>query len=182
MCGMLWEGGLQHAPRIAGLHEEFDTTVDYAAAKALGPLIGEITPGALVQKVNIPVIDLGVPADAPRWAWEEAIDRATVGHISVYTDGCKDSDGMVGRAWWRSSRKFGARLLGTGATVWDVEVAGIEDGIRNFPLGPVWILCDSRAAITSVVNAGRTGRASTGSLANSVARMVYRVRRRGRRP
>ena len=48
MCGRVWEGGLEHAPRIAGSHEEFDTTVDYMAAKALGPLICEITPGALV--------------------------------------------------------------------------------------------------------------------------------------
>ena len=55
ICGMLWEGGLQHAPCIAGTHEEFDTTMDYVAAKAIGPLIGNITPGALVQKVDIPV-------------------------------------------------------------------------------------------------------------------------------
>ena len=34
-------------------------------------------------------------------------------------------------------------------------------------------------SIAAVANAGRTGRASTGSLANAVARMVYRVRRRG---
>ena len=44
---------------------------------------------------------------------------------------------------------------------------------------PVWILSDSKAAIAVVANAGRTGRASTGSLANAVARMVYRVRRSG---
>ena len=99
--------------------------------------------------------------------------------IQVYTDGCKDLDGIVGGAWWRSSGKFGARRLGTGATVWDGEVAGIEDGIRNCPRGPVWILSDSKAAIAAVVNVGRTGRASIGSLANAVARMVYRVRRRG---
>ena len=119
MCGMLWEGGLQRAPRIAGAHEEFDTTMDYVAAKAfkLAPLIGEITPGALVQRVEIPVVDLGVSPDAPRWAWEEAIDSATGGYIKVYTDGCKDSDGVVGGAWWRSDGKFGARRLGTGATV-----------------------------------------------------------------
>ena len=58
-------------------------------------------------------------------------------------------------------------------------MAGIEDEIRNCPWGPVWILSDSKAAIAVVVNAGRTGRASTGSLANAVAQMVYRVRRRG---
>ena len=126
-----------------------------------------------------PVVDLGVPAEAPRWAWEEAIGRATVGYIRVYTDGCKDSDGAVGGAWWRSSGRFGARWLGTGATLWDVEVAGIEDGIRNCPRGPVWILSDSKAAIAAVANAGKTGRASTGSLANAVARMVYRIHRRG---
>ena len=153
--------------------------MDYVVAKSLVPLMGEISPGALVQKVDIPVFDLGVLADAPRWAWEEAIEKATVGHIKIYTDGCKDTDGAVGGVWWRSNGKFGARRLGTGATVWDGEVAGIEDGIRNCPRGPVWILSDSRAAIVAVENAGRTGRASTGSLANAVARMVYRVRRRG---
>ena len=58
----------QRAPRIAGPHGEFDTTMDYVVAKTLAPLIGEISPGALVQKVDIPVVDLGVSADAPRWA------------------------------------------------------------------------------------------------------------------
>ena len=94
-------------------------------------------------------------------------------------DGCKDTDGVVGGAWWRSSVMFVARRLGTGATVWDGEVAGIEDGIRNCLRGPVWILSDSNATIVAVVNAGRTGRASTGSLANAVARIVYRIHRRG---
>ena len=145
----------------------------------VGPLVDDITPGALVQKVDIPVVDLGVSAEAPRWAWEEAIEKATVGHIEVYRDGCKVYDGVVGGAWWRSSGRFGERPLGMGITVWDVEVAGIEDGIRNCPRGTVWILSDSKAAIAAVVNAGRTGRASTGSLANAVARMVYRVHRRG---
>ena len=98
VCGMLWEEGLQRAPRIVGTHEEFHTTIDYVAAKVMGPLLGDITPGALVQRVDIPVVDLGVPADASRWAWEEAIDRATAGHIRVYTDGCKDSDSVMGGA------------------------------------------------------------------------------------
>ena len=97
----------------------------------------------------------------------------------MYTDGCKDSDGMVGSAWWRLDGKFLARRLGTGATVRDGEVAGINDGIRNCLQGPVWILSDSRVAIEAVVNVGRTGRVSTGSLANAVASMVYWVRTRG---
>ena len=67
LCGMMWEGGLQRAPRIAETHAEFQTTMDYVAAKVLGPLLGDITPGALVQKVHIPVVDLGVPADATRY-------------------------------------------------------------------------------------------------------------------
>ena len=73
--------------------------MDYVAVKVLGLLLSDITPGALVQRVDVPVIDLGVPADDPRWAWEEAIDKATAGHIRVYTDGCKDLDGVVGGAW-----------------------------------------------------------------------------------
>ena len=153
--------------------------MDYMAVKALGPLIGVITLRALVQKVNSVVIDLGVSAEAPWWAWEDTINKAMAGHIRIYTDGCKDSDGVVGGAWWRSNERLGARQLGTGATVWDGEVAGIEDGIRNSPRGPEWILSDSRAAIAAVVNAGRTSRASMRSLANVLARMIYWVRRRG---
>ena len=57
LCGMLLEGGIQQAPRIAGPHEEFDTRMDYVAAKALGPLVGAIKPGALVQNVDIPIVD-----------------------------------------------------------------------------------------------------------------------------
>ena len=77
------------------------------------------------------------------------------------------------------SRKFGARRLCKRATVWDREVVGIKDRIRNGPRGPVWILSDSKAAIAAVVNVGRTDRASTGSPVTAVARMVYRVCRRG---
>ena len=69
LCGMIWDGGLQRAPRIAGPHGEFDTTIDYVVAKTLAPLIGEISSGALLQKVDILVVDLGVSAGAPRWAW-----------------------------------------------------------------------------------------------------------------
>ena len=38
LCGILWEGGFQRAPRITGTHEEFHTTMDYVAAKVLGPV------------------------------------------------------------------------------------------------------------------------------------------------
>ena len=178
-CGMVWEGGLQHAPRIEGHHPEFDTTMDYVAEKTLVPLMGEIMLGAIVQKVDIPVIDLGVSEEAPGWGWEEVIEWAMVGHIRIYTDGCKDADGAVGRAWWRSNGKFGGRRMGTRATVSDGEVAGIEDGIWNCPRGLVWILSDSKLVIAAMVNTGRTSRASTGSLANAVAGMVYTVCRRG---
>ena len=53
LCGILSEGGLQGALRIAGTHEEFHTTMDYVVAKVLEPLLGDITPGALVYRVDI---------------------------------------------------------------------------------------------------------------------------------
>ena len=95
------------------------------------------------------------------------------------TDGGRHLDSVVGGAWWRSDGKFGARRLSTGATVSNGEVAGIEDGIRNCSRGPVWILSNSKAAIVAMVNAGHSGRASIGSLANAVVRIMYRVRKRG---
>ena len=58
-------------------------------------------------------------------------------------------------------------------------MAGIGDGIRNCPRGLIWILSDSIPAIAAVARVGKIGRASTGSLVNVVARMAYRVRRRG---
>ena len=66
LCSMLWAGELQRAPRLAGPHEEFNTTMDYMVAKALGLLMGEISLEALVQKVDIPVVDFGVSAESPR--------------------------------------------------------------------------------------------------------------------
>ena len=79
--------------------------------------------------------------------------------------------GEVERKVWGEAAWYGSHCM-------EGEVAGIEDGIRNCPRGPVWILSDSKAAIAAVANAGKMRRASTGSLANAVARMVYRIRRR----
>ena len=53
------------------------------------------------------------------------------------------------------------------ATVWDAEVAGMEDGltkVRRDGEQKVLILADSKAAIAAVRKAGRTGRARSRDL------------------
>ena len=51
-------------------------------------------------------------------------------------------------------------LLGTFATVWDGEMAGMIKGLRMSGRDQrVLLLADSRAAIAAVKKAGRTGKA-----------------------
>ena len=56
--------------------------------------------------------------------------------------------------------------MGVTATVWDGEVTGMAEAVESFERGErILLLTDSRAIISAVKKAGRTGKARTRELA-----------------
>ena len=55
-------------------------------------------------------------------------------------------------------------LVGTGATVWDGEIAGMRMALESLPVAPMLLLSDSQAAILAVCNAAAGGWARTADL------------------
>ena len=87
----------------------------------------------------------------------------------AYSDGSMLEDGKVGRGWygegWLGSSPRGAARVGNTATVWDGEVAGMLGAVQEFETGEkILLLADSKAAISAVKKAGKTGKARTGDL------------------
>ena len=81
----------------------------------------------------------------------------------MYTDGSM-TEGLVGGGWASEGVGGGSVALGSCATVWDGEVAGIRQALRIMPEGDLLVLSDSKAAIQAVVKAARLGMASTRDL------------------
>ena len=52
-------------------------------------------------------------------------------------------------------------LVGTVATVWDGEIAGMRLALESSPVEPVLLLSDSQAAISAVCHAAARGWAKT---------------------
>ena len=109
-----WEGGVVCAPRIEGTWEEFDTTADYVAAKALEQVCGAIDCGRPCAEVNILIVELAAGRDSPRWTWEGAIMEVEGDAISVYTNGSKSHLGVVSGGCWVREGVSCAEFLGYG--------------------------------------------------------------------
>src|SRR5258705_7584119 len=59
----------------------------------------------------------------------------------------------------------GCSHVGVTATVWDGEIMGMAEAVENFEKGErILLLADSKAAISAVKKAGRTGKARTRDL------------------
>ena len=86
------------------------------------------------------------------------------GSVILYTDGSRDESGRVGGGWWGSRGGSGSVGVGTVATVWDGEVAGMRLALESVAVSPVLVLSDSRAAIASVRNAATYGSARSADL------------------
>ena len=87
-------------------------------------------------------------------------DRCTV----AFTDGSKDDEGKVAGGWCGSHGWEGCELVGSVATGWDGEVAGIRLALESLTVAPLLVLFDSQAAIAAVNNAAECGHASTADL------------------
>ena len=93
----------------------------------------------------------------------------------VYTDGSRDSDGRVGGGWHAPGNGAGSVAVGSIATVWDEEVAGIRQALRMAPVVDMLVLSDSTAALRAIKQAADKGRARSRDLVEVVNEI-------GRRP
>ena len=133
--------------------------------------IKEASEGRLVE-----VVDLGPCKSATPEVWERAIKEASEGRLVVYTDGSRDLDGRVGGGWHAAENGAGSVAVGSIATVWDGEVAGIRQALRMAPEVDMLVLSDSTAALQAIVRAAHSGRGRTRDLVE----VVDEVGRRGR--
>ena len=94
-------------------------------------------------------------------------DRCTV----AFTDGSKDDEGKVAGGWCGSRGGECCERVGSVATVWDGEAAGMKLALESLTAAPLLILSDSQAAIAAVRNAAECGHAGTADL-RGVVNMV----------
>ena len=150
--------------------------------------------GGPCQKVEIEEVDVrprgGKESEKEPNEWEKEIGKAGKGGAYIFSDGSlleagRDNGGVVvvgggafiiGTEGGEDEVKVG---VGSLATVWDREVAGMVGGLTKvMPENKVLILADSKAAIATVKKAGRTARARSRHLQEVVNR-IAEVKRRG---
>ena len=103
------------------------------------------------------------PVDDPE-AWEEEIKKEGVEGAYIFSDGSLLESGNVGGGAFVVGTEGGEEEVKCGvgslATVWDGEVAGMVGGLTKVRVNDrTLILADSNATIAAVKNAGRTGKA-----------------------
>jgi len=153
------------------------------AATAIQDSEATISWGGEVETCEVDEVRIGCTASCKADIWEDRIMEAAGDQDAiVFTDGSKGKDGRVAGGWakdtFQEGPRDGGRYLGTGATVWDGEVAGMAEALEcgpRRPEGGMLILADSMAAIQAIKKAGKTGKARTGEL----VRVMREVRRRG---
>ena len=110
---------------------------------------------------HVDVVDLGPCKSSTAEVWERAIKEAGEGRLVVYTDGSRDSGGRVGGGWHAPGNGAGSVAVGSIATVWDGELAGIRQALRMAPKVEMLVLSDSTAALQAIVSAAHSGRGRT---------------------
>ena len=129
---------------------------------------GRISLGGDCWRGFVDVVDLGPCKSSTSEVWERAIKEAGERRLVVYTDGSRDGDGRVGGEWHAPQNGAGSVAVGSIATVWDGEVAGIRQALRMTPAVDILALSDSTAALLAVKGAARSGRGRTRDLVEVV--------------
>ena len=111
---------------------------------------GELSLSSACWLGVVDVVDLGLSGEASMEEWEGAIERLGGGASLLYTDGSGDDSDRVRGGWWGSRSGSGLVAVGTVATVWDGEVAGMRLALESVAISPLLVLSDSQAAIASV--------------------------------
>ena len=86
----------------------------------------------------------------------------------VYTDGSRDGGGRLGGGWHAPGNGADSIAVGSIATVWDGEVAGIRQALRMTPEVDILVLSDSTAALRAIKRAACNGRGRTRDLVEVV--------------
>ena len=125
---------------------------------------GELSLGCACWRGKVAMVDLGVGAGGGAQDWEEAISSVAAGCVVAFSDGSRDESGRVAGGWCDSRGGEGCGLVGSVATLWDGEVAGMRLVLEAQPVVPLLVLSDSRAVLAAVKNAAGVGMARTADL------------------
>ena len=112
---------------------------------------GQLSSGGDCWRGQMGVMDLGPCKTSTSEVWERAIMEAGEGRLVVYTDGSRDGGGQVGGGWYAPENGAGSVAVGSIATVWDGEVAGIRQALRIAPEVDMLVLSDSKGALQAIV-------------------------------
>ena len=94
---------------------------------------GRLSFGGDCWQGMVDMVELGLCKSSTPELWEQAIKDTSQRRLVVYTDSSKDGDGRVGGGWHAPGNGAGSVAVGSIATVWDGEVAGIRQALRMSP-------------------------------------------------
>ena len=129
---------------------------------------GQLSFGGDCWHRHVDVVDMGSCKSSTSKVWEQAIKEVGERRLVVYTDGSRDGGGRVGGGWHAPGNGAGSVAVGSVATVWDGEVAGIRQALRMAPEVDMLVLSDSTTALQAIVRAARSGRGRTRDLVEVV--------------
>ena len=129
---------------------------------------GRLSFGGDCWRGHVDVVDLGPCKSSTSDVWERAIREAGERRLVVYTDGSRYGHGRVGGGWHAPGNGAGSVAVGSIATVWDGEVAGIRQALRMTPEVDILVLSDSTAALRAIKRTARSGRGRTRDLVEVV--------------
>ena len=130
-------------------------------ADAIMAAAGDLSLGGMYWRGEVAMVDLGVGAGGEAQDWEKVISRVAVGCVVAFSDGSRDECERVAGGWCDTRDGKGYELVGSVATVWDGEIAGMRLALEALPVVPLLLLCDSNAALAAVKNAAGMGKART---------------------
>ena len=119
---------------------------------------GRLSFGGACWRGRVDVIDLVPSKSSTSVVWERAMREAGERRLVVYTDGCRDRDGRVGGRWHAPGNGAGSIAVGSIATMWDGEVAGIRQALRMAAEVDLLVLSDSTATLRAIKRAADRGR------------------------
>ena len=85
-------------------------------------------------------VDISVGTGGSGGNWEEVISRIREGCLTAYTDSSRDELGRVVGGWCGPRGAEGSVLVGTVATVWDGEIAGMRLALESLLEAPVLLV------------------------------------------